>query len=144
MIEGMGSRNQAPFPEKRKRSKGPSKASILTDEVIRYVKADGGTARRVNTQGQWDEALQKWRPSGMKRGYEDIDVTMKVITDIGVLGLKIGVEIKIGTDSQFDKQLKRQLELEAAGAKYFIVKDIDSFISQYKNYKISIIIRTNK
>lgn len=136
MIEGLGpSMFNRPAPEKKKKkSYKPSPASILTDEVIRFVKANGGTARRVNSMGIYDEVLNKWRTSMTRRGYEDVDATMCVRFGNLKFGFKIGVEIKIGGDTQSQYQKKRQQELEAAGGQYWIVKDIDSFRLLYLSH----------
>lgn len=140
MIEGLGpSMFNRPAPEKKKKkSYKPSPASILTDEVIRFVKANGGTARRVNSMGIYDEVLNKWRTSMTRRGYEDVDATMCVRFGNLKFGFKIGVEIKIGGDTQSQYQKKRQQELEAAGGQYWIIKDFDTFTKTYSDYMLYI------
>lgn len=140
MIEGLGpSMFNRPAPEKKKKkSHKPSPASTLTDEVIRFVKANGGTARRVNSMGIYDDVLGKWRTSMTRRGYEDVDATMCVTFGKLKFGFKIGVEIKIGSDTQSQYQKKRQQELEAAGGQYWIIKDFDTFTKTYSDYMLYI------
>lgn len=133
-MEGMQSLfpNRPQKPKKKKRWK-PTPASELTDKVIKFFKERGHAARRVNSSGQYDEEQQKWRPSGMKRGFEDVDVTISVrdLNNKPYLGLKLAVEIKCGRDTSSEYQEKRAAELEAVGADYWIVTDMNMLESLY-------------
>lgn len=116
-----------------------SPANELTDEVIKYVKSIGGAARRVNSSGQWDEVAQKWRPSGMKRGFEDIDATIPVtIRTHGMgyfkIGLKMAIEIKIKRDTASDHQINRRQELIDAGAVYIFVSNLQEAIDNINSF----------
>lgn len=112
--------------KRRKKKQSPSNA--LTDAVIKYIKANGGAARRVNSQGQWDESLGKFRPSGMLKGFEDIDAIKPIDVCGFKVGLKVAIEVKTGKDKLSEHQIKRKQEVEKCHAIYYECKDIDSFI----------------
>jgi hypothetical protein len=108
-------------------SKGKKKqtpSNELTDFVISKVKEMGGTARRVNTQGQYDQATGRYRTSGMRRGFEDVDACIPVMamskSGRFKVGIKVGIEIKIGKDKLNEYQVKRMNELKAAGGYYLV------------------------
>lgn len=105
-----------------KRGKKQSPSNQLTDDVIRYLKSIGGIGYRINVQGQWDSQLQKWRPSGMKRGLPDC---------IGLLpnGRFIGVEIKIGRDKMSEFQEMRRKEIINLNGLYIIARNLEDFIT---------------
>jgi hypothetical protein len=132
-----------PIPApKKKKSKGPSPSSLLTDAVIKFIKLNGGAARRVNTVGVWDAEQGIFRKGGMKRGFEDVDASFPIKINGIKFGLKVAIEIKIGRDTQSDHQLERQEELEKTGAIYLVAKDIDSFIQEFKKIINETIIKT--
>lgn len=111
------------FPEnyKPKPTKKKSPANQLTSDIIKLVRLKGGAAYRINSQGQYDEKLGKWRNSGMKAGLPDIMVCYQ--------GQFIGIEVKIGRDKQSAIQQVRQIEIEASKGKYYIVKNLQDFIN---------------
>jgi hypothetical protein len=104
-----------------KKGKKKSPSNELTSAVINYVKLKGGVARRVNTSGQFDESTGKWRPSGMRRGFEDVSCVLSPN------GKYLAVEIKIGKDKLSEYQIERQQELERVGAVYYVAKNFDDF-----------------
>lgn len=121
-------------PEVLARGKKKKSASNeLTDFVIKKIKEMGGTARRVNTQGQYDQETGRYRTSGMRRGFEDVDACLPVMAKSRdgrlKIGVKVGIEIKIGKDSLNEFQVKRMEELKAAGGYYLIASDKDRFAS---------------
>lgn len=110
------------FPEKYKpkaKSKKQSPANALTDSICKYIKLNSGIAYRVNSQGQYDAKLGRWRKSGMKKGLPDIIAIYN--------GLFVGIEVKIGRDKQSEDQKLREEEIEKAGGVYYIAKEFDSF-----------------
>jgi len=120
-----------------KRGKKKSRSSELESGIIKWVKLQGGAARRVNTQGQYDEKRQMWRPSGMKRGFEDVDATMKIpVIGKGYIGIKIAIEVKIGRDKMSEYQVARQKEVADAGGYYIVAKDMDQFMYDWNSIKI--------
>ncbi len=82
-------------------------ANSLTKCVICYIKLKGGQAYRINSQGQFDFKLNKYRFSGMRKGLPDIQAIVN--------GQFIGIEVKIGADRQSKHQQKIQSEIEASG-----------------------------
>lgn len=120
------------------RGKKKSKSNELTDSIIDYVHLNRGAARRVNTQGQYDPTMQKWRTSGMKRGFEDIDAIMPIKINHAMaenlsttVGVKVAIEVKIGKDKLSDYQKKRRDEVTKAGGLYMVAKDIDTFMKDW-------------
>lgn len=115
----------------------PSPANRLTAQVIEFIETNGGCARRVNTQGQWDG--KKWRKSGMKKGFEDVDAVLPIRFGSIVFGLKVAIEIKIGRDQQSPEQQARQKEIQKAGGIYLVAKTLDQFrqdLQQFIHQKI--------
>jgi len=113
----------------KKNDKTKSPTNRITAQLIRWFEQEGGTARRVNTSGQWDEKLGRYRPSGMRRGFEDVDGTYPIFINGIKIGIKIACEVKIGKDKMSDDQLTRKAELEAAGGIYIICKDLEQAIA---------------
>jgi hypothetical protein len=109
------------------RLKSPTNA--LTAQIIRWFHSAGGTARRVNVQGTFDNKKGKWRPSGMRRGFEDVDGTFPLVINGVTIGIKIACEVKLGKDVMSEDQLIRKEELEAAGGIYIVSKTIDQTIN---------------
>lgn len=122
-------------PDVLKRGKKKqSPANKLTDDIIKYIKLNKGVARRVNSQGQWDAVKQMWRPSGMKRGFEDIDAIMKVPIKNTSIGIKVAIEIKIGKDKMSEYQEQRMNEVQSCGGLYIIAKTFDQFMADWNKY----------
>jgi hypothetical protein len=107
------------FGDMKKRGAKKSPSNELTDAVIKYWKLKGGAARRVNTSGQYDEASGQWRPSGMKKGFEDISCILPPN------GRTVAIEIKIGRDKLSTHQEARQAEVEKCGGVYLVAKNFD-------------------
>lgn len=117
------------------RGKKTTPANQLTEDLIKYIIRRGGAARRVNNQGQWDEEKFRWRPSGMRRGFEDVDACMNILVKGIMFGLKVGVEVKIKGDSLSDDQLKRKDELIKSGGRYMVAKTFDQFKQDWEIMK---------
>lgn len=113
-----------------KKDKSKSPANALAAQLIRWFSSIGGAARRVNVQGIFDQATGKWRPSGMKPGFEDVDGIYPAMINGVKVGVKVACEIKIGRDTLSDEQKKRRDEVLASGGVYVECKNIDQAIDQ--------------
>lgn len=78
--------------------------------------------QRMNTQGQYDAKLKRYRRSGATRGVTD--------TLIIYQGKTLNIEVKTGKDKQSDVQKEIQQSIEAAGGIYWIVKCYDDFLTK--------------
>ena len=94
-------------------------ANGLTKAITTYITLMGGMASRINTTGVWDQKMNKYRPTTMKRGLADIWATYQ--------GRSLQIEVKIGADRQSEDQIKVQQQQEEAGGLYFVAKDFSSF-----------------
>lgn len=94
-------------------------ANGLTRCIIDYIKISGGQAYRINSQGQYDPKLKRWRYSGMKKGLPDIQAVID--------GQYIGIEVKIGSDRQSEYQKSVQEEIESSGGLYFLARNYNHF-----------------
>jgi len=103
-----------------KRGKRKSKANQLTDDILKHLKLNGGIGYRINSQGQFDNRLQKWRHSGSKLGLPDIFAILPA-------GKFIGIEIKIGKDKLSEYQQLRRGEIIKAGGIFLVARDLDGF-----------------
>lgn len=101
-----------------------SPANELAHLINVHVQLLGGACYRINSQGQYDPKLKKWRQSGMVKGLADLTVIY--------LGRHIAVEIKIGKDKMSEHQKSREAEIKASGGYYMIAKDIDQFKADFK------------
>ncbi len=94
-------------------------ANGLTQCITRYITLMGGMASRINTTGVWDQKLNRYRPTTMKRGLADIWATYR--------GMSLQVEVKIGADRMSEDQRKVQQQQQQAGGLYFVARDFSSF-----------------
>jgi hypothetical protein len=94
-------------------------ANALTKCIVDYIRFQGGFAARINTQGQYDPRLKKWRHSGQRKGMPDIQATVN--------GYSLHVEVKINHDRLSDDQLKIKQEIEASGGFYFVAQNFTEF-----------------
>ena len=98
-------------------------ANGLTKMICDYINLSGGRAYRINTQGQYDAKLKKWRYSGMRRGLPDIQAVVN--------SKFVGIEVKINFDRQSEHQKKIQSEIESAQGSYFIATSFEQFFTWY-------------
>jgi hypothetical protein len=128
-IDAEYARQKAFFDPKllAKGKKPQSPSNKLTSDIIEYIRLLGGYARRVNVQGTYDAAKGAYRKSGMKKGFEDIDVIMPININGIKVGLKCAIEVKIGRDKQSPEQIARQQEINSCGGIYLVAKDMTSF-----------------
>ena len=98
-------------------------ANNLTKCICDFIRLLGGSAFRINSQGQYDPRLKKWRPSGQRKGLPDIQATMN--------GQAIYVEVKIGRDKLSEHQKQIRDELTASGALYFVARNFTEFLEWF-------------
>lgn len=123
------------FPENKKKKK-QSPANALTAAIIKYVELCGACAARVNVMGIFDQSTGKYRTSGSKKGFEDVDVTYPLYIAGKKIGLKVAVEIKIGKDRQSEHQIMREQEVTKSGGVYIIAKTFDQFKQDFDEIKV--------
>lgn len=104
--------------------------NTLTKGIIDFVNFNGGFAMRVNTQGQFDSKLNKFRKSGSTKGISDILYCYK--------GLFFAVEVKVGYDKLNENQIAFKSNFEKAGGIFFECRNIDIFIQFFNKHKTSI------
>jgi hypothetical protein len=98
-------------------------ANGLTACVIDWIRFSGGAAFRINSQGQYDAKLERWRKSGTRPGLPDIVAC--------VCGRFVAIEIKFGRDRQSEAQKVIESEIQGAEGAYLIVRDLDSFVDWF-------------
>lgn len=94
-------------------------ANALTRCIVDYIRFNGGSAFRINSQGQYDPGLKRWRHSGQRKGLPDIQATIN--------GQSVHIEVKIGRDRLSEYQVQVKNEIEASGGLYFVAKDFTTF-----------------
>lgn len=113
----------------KKKKKG-TPANDLTDAVIKYVKLNGGSARRISYGVRILESGQKIS-TGMRKGMEDVTCTMPVRVRGSVFGITVAAEIKWDKDKLSEYQEKRRDELMKCGGYYIETKSIDQFMKDW-------------
>lgn len=116
-----------PYPPKYKSSK--SETNSITQSILRYVSLHGGYGFRVNTQGQYDTSIGRYRKSGSTLGVSDIIICYR--------GRLIAVEVKQGRDKLSSNQEAFRSFIEAAGGIFFTCYSIDSFVSFFDQHVAS-------
>ncbi|MBA7556544.1 hypothetical protein ES705_49256 [subsurface metagenome] len=99
----------------------------LTACIIAHIKLKDGSAYRINSQGQYDTKLKRWRYSGMRKGVPDIQAVVN--------GQYLGIEVKVGRDQQSEYQRKVQAEIEASGGQYYLARNFTDFRAWFENVK---------
>lgn len=111
-------------------------ANGLTNCIIDWINGYGGTANRINTEGQVRKEridlafgnkreLIRFTPSTTRKGTADIHAVMN--------GRHLSIEVKIGADKQSAEQIREQERITRAGGLYFIARDMQSFVEWFKN-----------
>lgn len=111
-------------------------ANGLTNCIIDWINGSGGTANRINTQGQvrkervefagnQHREFIRFTPSTTRRGTADVHGVMR--------GRHLSIEVKIGADKQSKEQIREQERITRAGGIYYIAKDMESFVRWFKN-----------
>lgn len=111
-------------------------ANGLTNCIIDWINGSGGTANRINTQGQ----VRKERVEFAGNQHKDFirfttSTTRKGTADIhGVMnGRHLSIEVKIGADRLSKEQIKEQERITAAGGLYFVARNMQSFVTWFRN-----------
>lgn len=107
----------------RSRHKNSDKTNSITAAVMDYIKFMGGHPSRINTQGQWDEKLGRWRKSNSTDGVADVVACFR--------GRYVAVEVKAGKDTVNEKQKLWRQRLTQAGGYYFVARDFASFFNWF-------------
>lgn len=103
----------------------------ITKGIVNYLKSEGHSASRVNTQGQWDEGSQSWRRSGSRKGYLDISACIK--SPINRIGIFLAIDVKKGNDTLSSDQIEFITEVTEAGGFAWEVSGVDEFIERFNN-----------
>lgn len=94
-------------------------ANSLTRCIVDFINFSGGTATRINSQGQYDALLKRWRKGMTRKGTPDV---------IGVLnGKSLNVEVKVGKDKMSLEQWQVKTDIENAGGYYHVAKNFQDF-----------------
>lgn len=101
------------------------RANDLTKCITDYIKFCEGSAYRINSQGQYDPKLKKWRYSGMRKGLPDIMGTIN--------GQSIQIEVKIGRDRLSVHQEKIKDEVTRSGVLFFVATNFTEFKQWFDN-----------
>ena len=102
-----------------------NKANGLTLAIVNFLLWSGHRATRVSSAGRVVKG--KYIPGATRKGAADISSTIK----INGIGCSVMWEVKINFDKPSEYQLREQKLEEAAGGKYFFVKNFDEFLKQY-------------
>lgn len=101
-------------------------ANGLTQCIQEWAKVNNCHSQRMNTTGQYDFKLGRYRRSGSTRGVSDMLIIYK--------GNTINLEIKIGNDKQSKYQIQMQESINNAGGIYMIIRSYNDFLEQIKQY----------
>jgi hypothetical protein len=111
-------------------------ANGLTRCIQEWITLSGGSATRINTQGQVRKQkielafgnvkeLVRFTKGTTRKGTADIIAVFK--------GRHLSIEIKVGKDKMSVDQLREQQRIIAAGGLYFIARDMQTFVLWWKN-----------
>ena len=119
-------------------------ANALTKTIIKFLNQSGHFAERISNQGQYRDTSEtyvdvlghtrkvgsgKWTKGQGTPGTADISAQIKLPGQRFAVPVKI--EIKFGRDRQSEAQKVYQSNVEATGALYWIVRDLDGFLEKY-------------
>ena len=102
-------------------------ANGLTRMILDFIKFSGGMAERVNSMGIYDVKLQRFRPSGSRKGTSDIKALFN--------GKSLSIEVKIGRDRLSDNQRRYAEDVTKAGGLYFVATNFAEFHQWFENLK---------
>ena len=132
------------------KTKPQSATNSLTDAIKYYCTLKQAHVERVNTQGQFKSinsmqdkevpsvvrniqaelgkkfVIGQWRKSGSKNGSADLHGCYK--------GRAFYCEVKQKNDELSEDQKKYKTSVETAGAKFFEVRSIDTFIEEFETW----------
>ncbi len=78
-------------------------------------------AFRINSQGQYDQKLKRYRKGGTRKGLPDIVASIR--------GQFYGIEVKFGRDKVSEDQVKILKETQNGGGRFLIVRDFQQFVN---------------
>lgn len=110
---------------KSKPKKGPTEANSLTAAIIKHIRASGGYATRINTQGQFRDG--RWTKGTTAKGTADVHACFQ--------GRHLSIEVKVGRDVISDAQRLTAEEITRAGGVYFVARDLNSFLTWFEDLK---------
>lgn len=114
------------IPPAKKGGKG--EANKIQKAITEYCKySQHMDCFRVNSQGQYDAKIGKFRKSGSTDGISDLIVIYK--------GVSLYVEVKAGKDKMRATQTVFRQRVEFAGGVYFVAKSFDMFVENFNRYK---------
>ena len=110
-------------------------ANGLTNCIIDWINGSGGSANRINTQGQVRKGrvefaggqhkdFIRFTPSTTRKGTADIHAVME--------GRHLSIEVKIGPDKLSPEQIREQERITRAGGLYFVARDMQSFVEWFE------------
>jgi hypothetical protein len=102
-------------------------SNSLTKAIIQTFEAHGLYATRIQSQGQYDPALKRFRTGNTKKGTADIH---------GIIaGKHVSVEVKYGKDKMSGAQRKTADQVAASGGVYYIARDFGAFWNWFHDLK---------
>ena len=101
-------------------------ANSLTQTVKRCLELHGCYVTRVQSQGQWNQALGRFTRSTTTKGTADLHAVIN--------GRHVSIEIKWGKDRLSADQRKAAQQIQAAGGLYLVVKEYDTFWTWFEQY----------
>lgn len=123
--------------------KVPATTNNITKAIVNFLLSEGHTASRINTGGTYDEAKQRYIPSGSRNGFSDISAGIRGIYNItDFVGIEtwpfkycqyVAIEIKKGKDEMRDDQVIFLAEVEHAGGIYLEIKTYQQFLDWYSD-----------
>ena len=132
--------------------KSDNNTNGLTQCILYFLKYEGCQAERINTTGKFTDnrkivvdavgfqreiGSKSWQKGTGTKGSADISATIPVSIHGVMVGLSVKIEVKFGKDRQSIEQKKYEQSINDAGGVYMIVKDMDSFIEWYDNFKLN-------
>jgi len=105
----------------------PATTNNIQTGILNLLNSEGHCAARINVQGQWDEALQLWRPSGSTKGVYDI------VCCLAPKGRMLIVDTKRGRDKLRADQIIYRDGILAAGGIAYEAKTYPEFEDYYFN-----------
>lgn len=100
-------------------------ANGLTKAICDYITFNGGSATRINTQGQMRKIKgeMKWTKSSTRKGTADIHAV--------IAGQHVSIEVKVGKDRVSDEQNNERDKIVNAGGVYLIASSMEQFLHWY-------------
>lgn len=117
-------------------------ANSLTKCVIDFLNMSGFQAERINTTGRYVDnkstfvdVVGRQRTIGTGKYIKGTGTKGSADISATIWGRSIKIEIKYGKDIQSQSQKEYQQSIEQAGGIYIIVKDFDSFLEWFNEFK---------